>query len=138
MKGFKAFLLQGNLIIMAVGLVVALAFSTLIAAFTTNVITPLLNSLAGSNSVGLGWHVKGQFIDMGAFISAAIYFVIFMLVVYLILVVPYRKYMKRVGTVVFAPPSPAPAVKTCPECLSADLPAAAKKCWHCASVLDPS
>ena len=138
MKGFKSFLLQGNLIIMAVGLVVALAFSTLIAAFTTNVITPLINSLAGTKSVGLGWHLRGQFIDMGAFISAVIYFLIFMLVVYSILVVPYRRYMKHLGTTVFAPPEPAPATKTCPECLSTDLPAAAKKCLHCASVLDQS
>jgi large conductance mechanosensitive channel len=138
MKGFKAFLLQGNLIIMAVGLVVALAFSGLILAFSDDVITPLINSLAGSKSVGLGWHIKGQFIDMGAFISALIYFVIFMLVVYLVLVVPYRRYMKRIGTPVFAAPAPAPATRTCPECLSDDLPAAAKKCLHCASVLEPA
>jgi large conductance mechanosensitive channel len=137
-KGFKSFLLQGNLIIIAVGLVVALAFSTLIAAFSTNVITPLINSLAGSKSVGLGWHLRGQFINVGAFISAVIYFVIFMLVVYLVLVVPYRSYMRRIGETVFAPPAPPPATKTCPECLSTDLPAAAKKCLHCASVLDPA
>ena len=138
MKGFKSFLLQGNLIVIAVGLVVALAFSTLIAAFSTNIITPLINSLAGSKSVGLGWHLRGQFIDLGAFISALIYFVIFMLVMYLILVVPYRRYMKRIGETVFAAPAPPPATRTCPECLSADLPAAAKKCLHCASVLEPA
>ncbi|HTT60169.1 MAG TPA: MscL family protein [Acidimicrobiales bacterium] len=138
MKGFKAFLLQGNLIVIAVGLVVALAFSTLIASFSTNVITPLINSLAGSHSVGLGWHLRGQFIDLGAFISAVIYFVIFMLVVYLVLVVPYRRYMKHLGETVFAAPAPPPPTRTCPECLSTDVPAAAKKCLHCTSVLDPA
>ncbi|HEY1825664.1 MAG TPA: MscL family protein [Acidimicrobiales bacterium] len=137
MKGFKAFLLQGNLIVIAVGLVVALAVSTLISAFTTNVITPLIDSLAGTSSAnkGLGWHVHGQFINLGAFIGALIYFVIFMAVVYFILVVPYRTYMKRIGETVFSAPAPAPPTKTCPECLSADLPVAATKCLHCASVL---
>jgi large conductance mechanosensitive channel len=137
LKGFKNFLMRGELIIIAVGLVVALAFSALISSFTSNIITPLINSLAGdsTNGPGLGWTINGQFIALGAFISAIIYFVIFMSVVYFVLVVPYRSYMARQGTVVFGAPTPAPPVKTCPECLSADLPAAATKCWHCASVL---
>jgi large conductance mechanosensitive channel len=136
-KGFKDFLMRGELIIIAVGLVVALAFSALITSFTTNIITPLINSLAGSssNSPGLGWTLNGKFIALGAFISGIIYFVIFMAVVYFVLVVPYRTYMARQGTVVFGAPTPPPAVKTCPECLCADLPAAATKCWHCASVV---
>jgi large conductance mechanosensitive channel len=137
LKGFKNFLMRGELIVIAVGLVVALAFSTLITSFTTNVITPLINSLAGNsaNGPGLGWHINGQFIALGAFISSIIYFVIFMSVVYFVLVVPYRSYMARQGTVVFGAPTPPPELKTCPECLSADLPAAATKCWHCASVI---
>jgi large conductance mechanosensitive channel len=137
LKGFKNFLMRGDLIVIAVGLVVALAFSALITSFTTNIITPLINSLAGDSASGpgLGWTINGQFIGLGAFISGIIHFIIFMAVVYFILVVPYRKYMARQGTVVFAAPTPAPAVKTCPECLSADLPAAATKCLHCASVV---
>lgn len=136
-KGFKNFLMRGELIVIAVGLVVALAFSTLIASFTGNIITPLINSLAGNatNGPGLGWKINGQFIAVGAFISSILYFVIFMSVVYFVLVVPYRSYMARQGTVVFGAPTPAPPVKTCPECLSTDLPAAATKCWHCASVI---
>lgn len=135
--GFKNFLMRGELIVIAVGLVVALAFSALITSFTTNIITPLINSLAGNstNGPGLGWTINGQFIALGAFISAIIYFVIFMSVVYFVLVVPYRSYMARQGTVVFGAPTPAPPVKTCPECLSPDVPAAATKCWHCASVI---
>jgi len=137
LNGFKNFLLRGDLIIIAVGLVVALAFSTLIAAFTGNVITPLINGIAGtsSSSPGLGWTIHGQFVNLGAFISAIIYFVVFMAVIYLVLVVPYRTYMAKQGTVVFAAPTPAPPTKTCPECLSSDLPAAATKCLHCASVV---
>ncbi|MGH3049738.1 MAG: MscL family protein, partial [Gaiellaceae bacterium] len=58
MKGFKNFLMQGNVIVMAVGLVIALAFSTLISAFTTNVITPLVNAAGGGGTSGLGVHVN--------------------------------------------------------------------------------
>jgi large conductance mechanosensitive channel len=132
-KGFKSFLLQGELIVIAVGLVVALAFSTLIQSFTGNIIEPLVNSFEGSNSSGLGWTVNGQFINVGALISAIIYFVIFLAVVYFLLVVPYRTYMAKRGVTAFAPPSAPPPTKTCPQCLSSDLPVAATKCLHCAS-----
>ncbi len=137
LKGFKTFLMRGELIVIAVGLVVALAFSTLIASFTTNVIEPLINALAGSTSKGpgLGWHLNGQFIALGAFIASIVYFLVFMAVVYFVLVVPYRRYMARQGTAVFAAPTPPPATQTCPHCLSADLPAGATKCLHCASEL---
>ncbi len=132
LKGFKNFLMRGDLIVIAVGLVVALAFSTLITAFTTNIITPLINALAGKTASGrgLGWTINGQFVALGAFISAIIYFVVFMAVVYFVLVAPYRRYMARQGTTVFGPPPP---TKTCPQCLSGDLPVGAKKCLHCGS-----
>lgn len=132
MKGFKNFLMQGELIVIAVGLVVALAFNTLIKAFSDNIITPLINSFAGggSSGKGLGWTLSGQRIDMGAFISAIVYFVVFMAVVYFIIVVPYRTYMRRRGTTVFGAP---PASKTCPSCLSGGLPLAATKCKYCSS-----
>ncbi|HEY5439499.1 MAG TPA: MscL family protein [Acidimicrobiales bacterium] len=132
MKGFKNFLMQGELIVIAVGLVVALSFSTLIKAFTDNIITPLINSLAGGGSSGngLGWTLNGQRINVGAFISAMVYFVVFMAVVYFVIVVPYRSYMQRRGTTVFGPPA---ATKECPSCLSGGLPLAATKCKFCSS-----
>jgi large conductance mechanosensitive channel len=135
-KGFKSFLMQGDLIVIAVGLVVALAFSTLIKAFTDSIITPLINALEGSRGgPGLGWTLNGQFISLGAFISAVIYFIIFMVVIYFVLVVPYRAYMAKQGKTVFGPPQAPAPVKSCPECLSSDLPAAATKCLHCASTV---
>ena len=137
LKGFKNFLMQGNLVIIAIGLVIALAFSALVTAFTTSIITPLINALAGSSpsNQGLGWTINGQRIELGAFISAIIYFIIFMLVIYFVLVVPYRRYMAKRGISVFATQAAPPPTKTCPECLSADLPLAATKCLHCASVI---
>jgi large conductance mechanosensitive channel len=132
LKGFKNFLMQGELIVIAVGLVVALAFSTLIKAFTDNVVTPLVNAVGGGGSTGLGVHVKGQLINFGAFVSAIIYFVIFMAVIYFAIVVPYRAYQARRGNTVFGEPGP---TKSCPECLSGELPLAATRCKYCGTGL---
>ena len=133
MRGFKNFLLRGDVIVIAVGLVVALAFSMLIAAFTTYIIKPIVASFQGGNSIGLGVQLghagnPQTFVDFGQFISAIIYFVIFIAVVYFLIVVPYKHIQARSGQVVFGDPAP---VKTCPACLSSDLPAAASKCKYC-------
>ena len=131
MRGFKNFLMRGDVIVVAVGLVVALAFSGLITAFTTDIIKPLINSFESGKS-GLGGDIRSgnaaTFVNVGDFISAIIYFVIFMAVVYFLIVVPYKTVQARRGQVVFGDPAP---VKTCPACLSSDLPAAASKCKYC-------
>jgi len=133
MRGFRNFLMRGDVIVVAVGLVVALAFSALITAFTTDIISPIVARAQGGKAIGLGVQL-GQagntktFVDFGSFISAIIYFVIFMAVVYFIIVVPYKHVQARRGQVVFGDPAP---VKTCPACLSSDLPAAASKCKYC-------
>ncbi len=133
MKGFRNFLLRGDVIVIAVGLIVALALSTLISAFTTSVINPIIARAEGDNSAGLGWQLgkpnnAATFLNLGSFISAIIYFVIFMAVVYFVIVVPYKVISARRGVTVFGDPPP---VKTCPACLSSDLPAAASKCKYC-------
>ncbi len=137
MKGFKRFLMQGNLIVIAVGLVVATGFSTLIEAFTGNIVTPLVNAAAGGGArgKGLGWTVNGQRIQLGVFISAIVYFLIFMAAIYFVLVVPYRSYMHRRGQSVFGEPAP---TTTCPHCLSSDLPLGATRCKYCTSELSPA
>ena len=134
LRGFKNFLMQGELVVIAVGLVIALAFSTLIKAFTDSIITPLVNAIAGGGAAGkgLGWTLNGQRINVGAFIGAVVYFVILMAVIYYLIVVPYRAYMRRRGQNVFGEPGP---TKTCPYCQSADVPAEATKCLHCGSEL---
>ena len=131
MRGFKNFLMRGDVIVVAVGLVVALAFSMLITAFTTYIINPIIASFS-SSKVGLGVEIRSgntkTLVDFGSFISAIIYFVIFIAVVYFLIVVPYKHVQARRGQVVFGDPAP---VKTCPACLSSDLPAAASKCKCC-------
>ena len=73
-------------------------------------------------------HNPKTFVDFGQLISAIIYFVIFIAVVYFLIVVPYKHAQARRGLTVFGDPPP---VKTCPACLSDDLPAAASKCKYC-------
>jgi large conductance mechanosensitive channel len=133
MRGFRNFLMRGDVIVVAVGLVVALAFSSLITAFTTDIISPIVARFQGGKSIGLGVQLGAKnnaktFLDFGSFISAIIYFVIFIAVVYFIIVIPYKHVQARRGQVVFGDPAP---VKTCPACLSSDLPAAASKCKYC-------
>ena len=132
LEGFKNFLMQGDVVIVAIGLVIALAFSTLIGAFTTDIITPLVNAAGGGTATGIGFNVNGQYVNIAAFISAVIYFIIFMAVIYFVIVVPYRSIQRRRGVTVFGDPPPA---QTCPACLSEGLPVAATKCRYCATAL---
>jgi large conductance mechanosensitive channel len=132
LKGFKNFLMQGELVVIAVGLVVALAFSTLIKAFTDNIITPLVNAAGGGGTTGLGFTAHGQLVNIGAFISAIIYFVVFMAVIYFAIVIPYRSFEAKRGVAVFGDPAP---TKECPACLSGGLPLGATKCKYCGSDL---
>jgi large conductance mechanosensitive channel len=130
-RGFKNFLMQGDLVIVAVGLSIALAFSTLVKAFADSVITPLVNAIGGGSN-GIGFTVNGQLVDIGAFISALVYFVIFIAVVYFAIVVPYRVYQRSRGVAVFTEPPPS---KACPACLSDGLPLEATKCRYCGTEL---
>jgi len=140
LRGFKNFLMRGDVIVVAIGLIVALAFSTLISAFTTNIINPLIAAAQGkTNGPGLGTQLvngggSGTYLNVGLFISAVIYFIIFMAVVYFVIVVPYKGYMNRRGKTVFGDPAP---TKTCPACLSEDLNPAATKCKYCATEQPP-
>ena len=131
--------MRGDVIVVAVGLVVALAFSMLVIAFTTDIINPIVAAAGGKKGNGLGFYVSDHnprtFVDFGAFISSIIYFVVFMAVVYFIIVVPYKHIQARRGQVVFGAPAP---VKTCPACLSTDLPAAAAKCKYCGTDQPPA
>ncbi|MFG3117618.1 MscL family protein [Streptomyces sp. NPDC048197] len=133
LKGFKNFLMRGDIVVVAVGLIIALALSTLIKAFTDNVIDPIIARAQGGGSVGLGWQLgdpgnASTYVNLGAFISAVIYFVIFMAAVYFLIVVPYKAVQARRGVTVFGDPTPA---TTCPACLADDIPTGAAKCRYC-------
>jgi len=92
LKGFKDFLLRGNVIELAVAVVVGAAFTAIVTAFTSNIINPLVAAVGGENEMGFGFRViasnDATFVNVGAVISAAINFFIIAAVVYFVLILP--------------------------------------------------
>ncbi|MFF0815976.1 large conductance mechanosensitive channel protein MscL [Rhodococcus sp. NPDC003318] len=98
LKGFKDFLLKGNVLDLAVAVVVGAAFTAIVTAFTENIINPLIASLGGADEMGFGFQITDSpetFVNIGAVISAGINFVIIAAVVYFILIVPYNHAKER-------------------------------------------
>ncbi|MCP2261950.1 large conductance mechanosensitive channel [Streptoalloteichus tenebrarius] len=100
LKGFKDFLMRGNVIDLAVAVVVGTAFTAIVTAFTNGVIKPLINSIGGTEAArGLGFNIlrgnDSTFLDLGGVINAAINFVIVAAVVYFLLVMPMNKLQER-------------------------------------------
>jgi large conductance mechanosensitive channel len=91
LKGFKDFLLRGNVVDLAVAVVVGTAFTAIVTAFTTNIINPLIASVGGDQEFGFGFQITDStatFVNVGAVITAAINFFIVAAVVYFVLIVP--------------------------------------------------
>jgi large conductance mechanosensitive channel len=98
-KGFKDFLLRGNVVDLAVAVVIGAAFTTIVTSFTTGLIKPLINAIGGSDAAqGLGFQVNknaNTFLDFGGVINAAINFVIVAAVVYFLIVLPVKHIQDR-------------------------------------------
>jgi len=99
-KGFKDFLMRGNVIELAVAVVIGTAFTAIVTAFTSGLIKPLINAIGGTEAArGLGFNVlsgnDSTFLDFGGVINAAINFVIVAAVVYFLLVLPMKKIQER-------------------------------------------
>lgn len=111
LKGFKDFILRGNVIDLAVAVVVGVAFQKVVDTFVSAIITPLLNALGGANSEGLGFMIKsGQpntFINISSIINSVIVFLLTAAVVYFIFVAPMNKFkdMRRRGVPVEQDPT---------------------------------
>ncbi|WP_410870703.1 large conductance mechanosensitive channel protein MscL [Nocardia sp. A7] len=99
LKGFRDFLLRGNVVDLAVAVVIGTAFVAIVTAFTNGIINPLLAVFGGSNEMGLGFQLiadkPATFIEIGPIITAAINFVLVALILYFILVVPATRAKKR-------------------------------------------
>jgi large conductance mechanosensitive channel len=99
LKGFKDFLMRGNVIELAVAVVIATAFTMIVTAFTEHIVNPLVAVVGGANINGLGFQIIGSnpktVVDIGAVITAAINFVLIAAVVYFVIVVPYQKIQER-------------------------------------------
>lgn len=127
MKGFRDFVLRGNVVDLAVGVVVGAAFAGLVAAFTTAFLTPLVAAVTGADrGQPAGFSAGGQVFPYGLFLSAVVAFLITVGVVYFLVVVPLNRVMDRFST----EPEVASPTKQCPECLSS-IPVAATRCAFC-------
>jgi large conductance mechanosensitive channel len=102
LKGFKDFLLRGNVVDLAVAVVIGTAFVAIVTAFTNGIINPLLAVLGGTSELGLGFRIVSDkpatFIAVGPIITAAINFLIIAAILYFVVVLPATRLKKRYGT----------------------------------------
>ncbi len=92
-KGFKDFLMRGNVVDLAVGIAIGVAFTTLVGAFGTYFVNPIVAVAGGDSSRGFGFEITNEatFVNIGALINAVIVFVVTMAVIYVAIVVPVQK-----------------------------------------------
>jgi large conductance mechanosensitive channel len=130
--GFQKFLLRGNVVDLAVGVVIGAAFGNVVQALVKDFLTPLI-ALLGGNPGFSAWAivVRGTAFPVGDFVNALVSFVLIALVVYFPVVLPVNRLMERYRPM----PQPAPT-KECPEC-TAKIPAAARRCPECTAQLEP-
>ncbi|MCM2280200.1 MAG: large conductance mechanosensitive channel protein MscL [Oligoflexia bacterium] len=124
MTGFKKFLLRGNVIELAVAVVIGAAFGGVVTAFVRDLLTPLIAALAGQPDFSsLTFTINGSQFRYGDFINALLSFLLVAGAVYFFVVVPLGRLQK--------PRAGAPAlIRKCPECLS-EIPNEARRCAHC-------
>src|SRR5947209_7641681 len=116
MRGFKAFLLRGNVVDLAVAVVIGAAFGAVVTAFITDLITPLIAAIGGKPDFSaLSFTVNKSHFLYGAFINALITFVVLAAIIYFFVVAPYTRLMER-----FKTDTPVqPTTRDCPYCISA-------------------
>lgn len=133
MRGFKQFIMRGNVLDLAVAVVIGAAFGAVVTALVKDLITPLIAALVGKPDFsGIAFTVNGSHFPIGDFINALITFLLVSAAVYFIVVLPVNTItarMRRGG------PSPDPTTKKCPECLS-EIPIAARRCAFCTSAVE--
>jgi large conductance mechanosensitive channel len=133
MNGFRAFLLRGNVVDLAVGIVVGSAFTGLVNGFVKAFLTPVVGLVSGATGdfSTKTFHAARVTFPYGLFIDAMISFVIVASVIYFLVVLPMNRMQER-----FFPRAAAAPVRECPECLTA-IPAAARRCSACTAAIGP-
>ena len=128
LSGFKQFILRGNVVDMAVGVVVGAAFAGVVGAFTKDLLTPLIAALVGKPDFSaISFTINGSVFALGDFINALVAFLLVAAAVYFFVVTPVNMLVSRMRKA----PAPAdPTTKKCPECLS-EIPIDARRCAHC-------
>lgn len=132
MKGFRAFLMRGNVIDLAVAVVIGAAFGAVVTALVKDLLTPLIAALVGKPDFSaIQFEVNGSKFLIGDFINNVLSFVFIAAAVYFFVVLPMNALMARLRRGQ-APPDP--TTKNCPECLSS-VPIGARRCAFCTSAL---
>ena len=131
LKGFREFILKGNVLDLAVAVIIGTAFGAIVTALTANVISPFIGAIVGKPSFdSLVFELHGGVIKYGTFFTAVIDFLLKAFVVYFFIVLPAQYLMKK-----FNPPPPEEvATKPCPQCLS-EVPLAATRCKFCTQLV---
>jgi len=131
LKGFKQFVLRGNVVDLAVGVVMGAAFGTVVTSVVKDLLTPFIAAIVGKPDFSaLALEVHGSKLMIGNFLNALISFLLIAAAVYFFIVVPVNALISRSRK----QPPPDPTTKKCPECLS-EIPIDARRCAHCTSVL---
>jgi large conductance mechanosensitive channel len=132
LDGFKKFILRGNVVDMAVGVVIGAAFGGVVGSLTKGLLTPFIGALVKlPDFSNLKYKVRGSDFLVGDFLNAVISFLLIAAAVYFFVVVPVNWLMARMQK---DEPTAAPTTKKCPECLS-EIPIEAKRCSHCTQVV---
>ena len=132
MKGFKEFILRGNVMDLAVAVVIGAAFTAVVTALVKDLLTPLIAAIAGAPDFsGIALTVNGSKLLVGDFLNAVIAFLMLATVVYFFVVLPMNTLMARLKRGEVAPD---PTTKKCAECLS-DIPIGARRCAFCTSAI---
>jgi large conductance mechanosensitive channel len=131
-KGFKQFIMRGNVLDLAVAVVIGAAFGAVITSFVTNILTPLIAAIVGKpDFAAFNITINGAVISYGVFLNALIAFLLVAAAVYFFMVAPMNAWKARAAR--NAMPTD-PTSKKCPECLS-EIPIAARRCAFCTSVV---
>lgn len=133
LKDFKDFILRGNVVDLAVGIVIGAAFGTVVSSFVKNLLTPLVSIPGKANFSALHFTVHGSTFNYGQFVNDLISFVIIAAAVFFVVVKPVNALIARRRRGQEVPSDTRP----CPECMS-DIPTAARRCAFCTSEVLPA
>ncbi|MEU8325995.1 large conductance mechanosensitive channel protein MscL [Nonomuraea sp. NPDC048881] len=132
MNGFKKFLMQGNVLDLAVAVVIGAAFNSIVQSFVADLLTPLISAFGGlPDFSSLKVTVGASHFMYGKFVNAVISFLMIAAVIYFLVVRPYTHFKERAATRVEA------KTRDCPECLS-EIPKAASRCAFCSAEVVPA
>lgn len=133
LDGFKQFLLRGNVVDLAIAVVIGASFTNVVNAFVKSLLTPLIAAVGGEpDFAALYFTINNSKFMYGEFINAVLSFVILAAVVYFLVVLPVNALMERMRK---TPPVDT-TTHSCPECLS-QIPTQARRCFQCTSVIAP-